>query len=118
MAVQHQLLTAVSFLQRAVLLQLYGSSQEDPEVRIAAYQQLMRCPNQGLFEVVKMTLKSETSSQGVIAERVGIHLCFKPQTCMFFFFSFICSTTHLKDSYILIGPRTFLISALLLLLLL
>lgn len=66
MSVQHQLLTAVSFLQRAVLLQLYRSSQEDPEVRMAAYQQLIRCPNQDLFEAVKMTLKSETSSQGVI----------------------------------------------------
>lgn len=68
MSVQHQLLTAVSFLQRAVLLQLYRSSQEDPEVRIAAYQQLIRCPNQDLFEAVKMTLKSETSSQGVIPQ--------------------------------------------------
>lgn len=66
MSVQHQLLTAVSFLQRAVLLQLYRSSQEDPEVRMAAYQQLIRCPNQDLFEAVKMTLKSETSSQGEI----------------------------------------------------
>ncbi|XP_029380588.1 apolipophorins [Echeneis naucrates] len=48
---------------RSVLLQLYGSSQEDPEVRIAAYQQLMRCPDQNVFEWVKMTLKNETSSQ-------------------------------------------------------
>lgn len=63
---EHQVLTAVSFLQRSVLLQLYHSSQEDPEVRIAAYQQLMRCPDQKLFEVVKMTLRNETSSQGLI----------------------------------------------------
>lgn len=66
MSVQPQLLTAVSFPQRAVLLQLYRSSREDPEVRIAAYQQLLRCPSQDLFEAVKMTLKSETSSQGQI----------------------------------------------------
>lgn len=63
---EHRVLTAVSFLQRSVLLQLYRSSQEDPEVRIAAYQQLMRCPDQKLFEVVKMTLRNETSSQGLI----------------------------------------------------
>ncbi|XP_040911109.1 uncharacterized protein LOC121193056 [Toxotes jaculatrix] len=48
---------------RSVLLQLYRSSQEDPEVRIAAYQQLMSCPDQNLFEAVKTTLRNETSSQ-------------------------------------------------------
>jgi len=63
---QHQLLTAVSFHQRSVLLQLYNSSQEDTEVRIAAYQQLMLCPDQEVFEVVKTRLRSETSSQGLI----------------------------------------------------
>lgn len=61
-----QLLTAVSISQRSVLLQLYGTSQEDPEVRIAAYQQLMLCPDQEVFEVVKTTLRSETSSQGLM----------------------------------------------------
>ncbi|KAM7401003.1 hypothetical protein PAMA_005280 [Pampus argenteus] len=49
--------------QRSVLLQLYSSSQEDPEVRIAAYQQLMRCPDQDVFKVVRTTLRSESSSQ-------------------------------------------------------
>lgn len=48
-----------------MLLQLYRSSQEDPEVRITAYQQLMRCPDLDVFEVVKMTLRGETSSQGL-----------------------------------------------------
>ncbi|XP_054870046.1 uncharacterized protein LOC111586552 isoform X1 [Amphiprion ocellaris] len=48
---------------RSVLLQLYISSQEDTEVRIAAYQQLMRCPDQDVFEAVKTTLRNETSSQ-------------------------------------------------------
>ncbi|XP_035489892.2 uncharacterized protein LOC118310747 isoform X2 [Scophthalmus maximus] len=48
---------------RSVLLQLYSSSPEDPEVRIAAYQQLLRCPDQDVFEVVKATLRTETSSQ-------------------------------------------------------
>ncbi|XP_069367779.1 uncharacterized protein [Paralichthys olivaceus] len=48
---------------RSVLLQLYRSSHEDPEVRIAAYQQLMRCPDQNVFEAVKRTLRNETSSQ-------------------------------------------------------
>ncbi|KAF7669802.1 hypothetical protein LDENG_00124500 [Lucifuga dentata] len=48
---------------RSVLLQLYRFSQEDPEVRIAAYQQLIRCPDPDVFEAVKMTLNTETSSQ-------------------------------------------------------
>ncbi|XP_023821135.2 uncharacterized protein LOC101165344 isoform X4 [Oryzias latipes] len=48
---------------RSVLLKLYSSSQEDTEVRIAAYQQLMLCPGQDVFDVVKTTLRSETSSQ-------------------------------------------------------
>lgn len=47
-----------------MLLQLYSSSQEDPEVRIAAYQQLMLCPEQQVFHVVKATLHSDASSQG------------------------------------------------------
>ncbi|CAB1444060.1 unnamed protein product [Pleuronectes platessa] len=42
---------------------LYRSSHEDPEVRIAAYQQLMRCPDQNVCEAVKTTLRNETSSQ-------------------------------------------------------
>ncbi|XP_041659524.1 apolipophorins-like [Cheilinus undulatus] len=57
---------------RSLLLQLYHSSQEDPEVRIAAYQQLLRCPDQNLFEVVKMTLRNETSSQ--VGSYVWSHL--------------------------------------------
>ncbi|XP_070774929.1 uncharacterized protein [Enoplosus armatus] len=57
---------------RSVLLQLYRSSQEDPEVRIAAYQQLMRCPDQGVFEVVKTTLRNETSGQ--VGSYVWSHL--------------------------------------------
>ncbi|XP_068593999.1 uncharacterized protein [Cebidichthys violaceus] len=57
---------------RSVLLQLYRSSREDPEVRIAAYQQLMRCSDQNVFEVVKMTLKNETSSQ--VGSYVWSHL--------------------------------------------
>ncbi|XP_070830189.1 uncharacterized protein [Chaetodon trifascialis] len=57
---------------RSVLLQLYCSSQEDPEVRIAAYQQLMRCPDQDVLEGVKTTLRSETSSQ--VGSYVWSHL--------------------------------------------
>ncbi|KAM6989141.1 apolipophorins-like [Tautogolabrus adspersus] len=58
--------------QRSVLLQLYRSSQEDPEVRIAAYQQLLRCPDQDVFEVVKKMLRNETSSQ--VGSYVWSHL--------------------------------------------
>ncbi|XP_059200428.1 apolipophorins [Centropristis striata] len=57
---------------RSVLLQLYRSSQEDPEVRIAAYQQLMLCPDQDVFEMVKKTLRNETSSQ--VGSYVWSHL--------------------------------------------
>ncbi|XP_039672137.1 uncharacterized protein LOC120568593 [Perca fluviatilis] len=57
---------------RSVLLQLYRFSQEDPEVRIAAYQQLMHCPDQDMFEVVKTTLRNETSSQ--VGSYVWSHL--------------------------------------------
>ncbi|XP_045907286.1 uncharacterized protein LOC123972095 isoform X3 [Micropterus dolomieu] len=57
---------------RSVLLQLYRSSQEDPEVRIAAYQQLMRCPDQEVFEVVKTALRNETSGQ--VGSYVWSHL--------------------------------------------
>ncbi|XP_036941120.1 uncharacterized protein LOC119011822 isoform X1 [Acanthopagrus latus] len=57
---------------RSVLLQLYRSSQEDPEVRITAYQQLMRCPDRGVFDVVKTTLRDETSSQ--VGSYVWSHL--------------------------------------------
>ncbi|XP_019733519.1 apolipophorins isoform X1 [Hippocampus comes] len=48
---------------RTLLLQLYRSSLEDPEVRIAAYQELMRCPDQDVFEAVKVILRNENSSQ-------------------------------------------------------
>ncbi|XP_068195919.1 uncharacterized protein [Antennarius striatus] len=57
---------------RSVLLQLYRTSQEDPEVRIAAYQQLLRCPDRNVFEVVKKTLRKETSSQ--VGSYVWSHL--------------------------------------------
>ncbi|XP_034558816.1 apolipophorins-like [Notolabrus celidotus] len=57
---------------RYVLLQLYRSSQEDPEVRIAAYQQLLRCPDDDVFEVVKTTLRNENSSQ--VGSYVWSHL--------------------------------------------
>ncbi|KAG9330060.1 hypothetical protein JZ751_027365, partial [Albula glossodonta] len=48
---------------REALMQLYSTSQEDVEVRIAAYLQLMRCPNPDLLHAVKATLRNEISSQ-------------------------------------------------------
>ncbi|KAL2097205.1 hypothetical protein ACEWY4_006412 [Coilia grayii] len=48
---------------RKVLLLAYQSSQEDTEVRIAAYQQLLRCANPEVFGVIRSTLERETSSQ-------------------------------------------------------
>ncbi|XP_035276169.1 uncharacterized protein LOC118228818 isoform X3 [Anguilla anguilla] len=48
---------------RKALVQLYCSAQEDVEVRIAAYQQLMRCPDPQVLRRVRTTLRNETSSQ-------------------------------------------------------
>ncbi|KAG7456895.1 hypothetical protein MATL_G00240760 [Megalops atlanticus] len=48
---------------RRPLLQLYRSGQEDVEVRIAAYLQLMRCPDPEVLRRVRATLSTETSSQ-------------------------------------------------------
>ncbi|KAL4608230.1 hypothetical protein GN956_G25229 [Arapaima gigas] len=50
---------------RRVLLQVYRSSREDVEVRIAAYQQIMRCPDRDVLRAVRATLKNESSSQGL-----------------------------------------------------
>ncbi|XP_037400850.1 uncharacterized protein LOC108437497 isoform X3 [Pygocentrus nattereri] len=49
--------------QRGVLAWAYQQHQEDVEVRIAAYQQLMKCPDQEVFRIVRDTLHSETSTQ-------------------------------------------------------
>lgn len=56
-----------SFLcyQRRALTQAFQRQQENVEVRIAAYQQLMHCPNQEIFTIVKKTLRNEKSSQGI-----------------------------------------------------
>lgn len=35
------------------------------EIRIAAYQQLMSCPDQEVFRIVKDTLSNEISTQGM-----------------------------------------------------
>ncbi|KAF4116813.1 hypothetical protein G5714_001366 [Onychostoma macrolepis] len=48
---------------RTALAQAFQSQQENVEVRIAAYQQLMTCPNQEIFTIVKTTLSNEKSSQ-------------------------------------------------------
>ncbi|KAG7277414.1 hypothetical protein CRUP_033369 [Coryphaenoides rupestris] len=57
---------------RTVLLQLYRSSREDAEVRVAAYQQLMRCPDPGTLRAVRTTLGNETSGQ--VGSYVWSHL--------------------------------------------
>ncbi len=51
--------------QRTALARAFQSQQENVEVRIAAYQQLMTCPNQEIFTIVKTTLSNEKSSQGI-----------------------------------------------------
>ncbi|XP_045070322.1 uncharacterized protein LOC121534786 [Coregonus clupeaformis] len=48
---------------RGSVLQLYRDPQEEVEVRIAAYQQIMHCPDPEVLRAVKATLSHETSSQ-------------------------------------------------------
>ncbi|XP_057713496.1 apolipophorins-like [Corythoichthys intestinalis] len=50
-------------VNRTLLLQLYRRPREDPEVRIAAYQELMRCPRDDALQAVKLVLRNENSSQ-------------------------------------------------------
>ncbi|KPP66930.1 hypothetical protein Z043_114522, partial [Scleropages formosus] len=57
---------------RRALLQLYCSPREDVEVRIAAYQQIMRCPDRDVLRRVRATLKNESSSQ--VGSYVWSHL--------------------------------------------
>ncbi|XP_073705892.1 uncharacterized protein [Garra rufa] len=57
---------------RTALTQAFQSQQENVEVRIAAYQQLMHCPNQEIFTIVKTTLSNEKSSQ--VGSYVWSHL--------------------------------------------
>ncbi|KAB5579798.1 hypothetical protein PHYPO_G00199100 [Pangasianodon hypophthalmus] len=49
--------------KRGVLAWAYQQPQEDVEIRIAAYQQLMYCPDQEVFRIIKDTLSNETSTQ-------------------------------------------------------
>ncbi|XP_046708205.1 uncharacterized protein LOC124387728 [Silurus meridionalis] len=49
--------------KRGVLAWAYQQLQEDVEIRIAAYHQLMYCPDQEVFKIVKDTLSNETSTQ-------------------------------------------------------
>ncbi|KAJ7411082.1 hypothetical protein WISP_104499 [Willisornis vidua] len=46
-----------------VLVQLYQATNEDVEIRIAAYYIAMKCPHEELFKQVQKTLLKETSSQ-------------------------------------------------------
>uniref|UniRef100_A0A6I8P492 Vitellogenin domain-containing protein n=1 Tax=Ornithorhynchus anatinus TaxID=9258 RepID=A0A6I8P492_ORNAN len=48
---------------RSVLARLYRSTGEDPEIRISAYSQLMKCPSEEVFTQVQRTLAEESSSQ-------------------------------------------------------
>ncbi|XP_072544439.1 uncharacterized protein [Salminus brasiliensis] len=48
---------------REVLAWVYQQYQEDVEVRIAAYQQLMNCPSREVFGIIRNTLSNETSTQ-------------------------------------------------------
>ncbi|KAK1786722.1 hypothetical protein P4O66_017119, partial [Electrophorus voltai] len=49
--------------ERGVLAWAYEHPHEDVEVRISAYQQLMHCPDQEVFKIIRATLRNETSTQ-------------------------------------------------------
>ncbi|XP_041257507.1 uncharacterized protein LOC121334429 [Onychostruthus taczanowskii] len=49
--------------RNAILVQLYQATDEDVEIRIAAYYIAMKCPHEELFKQVQKTLLKETSSQ-------------------------------------------------------
>ncbi|TSS97525.1 Vitellogenin [Bagarius yarrelli] len=49
--------------KRGVLAWAYQQPHEDVELRIAAYQQLVYCPDQEVFRIIKDTLSNETSTQ-------------------------------------------------------
>ncbi|XP_075141542.1 uncharacterized protein LOC142217247 [Leptodactylus fuscus] len=48
---------------RDTLLKLYQDPEETEEIRIAAYYTAMKCPSQELLNVVRQTLRHETSTQ-------------------------------------------------------
>ncbi|KAM6054404.1 uncharacterized protein VSU04_010687 [Chlamydotis macqueenii] len=50
-------------VRTAILLQLYQTTSEDVEIRIAAYYIAMKCPCEEVFKQVQKTLLKETSSQ-------------------------------------------------------
>ncbi|KAK2543908.1 hypothetical protein Q9966_002757 [Columba livia] len=50
-------------VRNAILVQLYQTTSEDVEIRIAAYYIAMKCPHEELFKQVQKTLLKETSSQ-------------------------------------------------------
>ncbi|XP_065216942.1 uncharacterized protein Apoltp isoform X2 [Planococcus citri] len=45
------------------LLNIYTNADNEAEIRIAAYLQLMRCPNYGAIKIVKNTLENEEVNQ-------------------------------------------------------
>ncbi|KAG8145598.1 hypothetical protein E2320_012116, partial [Naja naja] len=50
---------------RAVLVQLFQTYDENVEIRIASYLMVMKCPSKDLFNHIKWTLQEERSSQVV-----------------------------------------------------
>ena len=57
-------------------MSLFLDTNEDSEIRIAAYKALMECPSEAVIDRVKTTLESEEVNQvnyvvSIIGERVG-----------------------------------------------
>ena len=50
-------------VQRNNLLALFRNSDEDSELRLSAYLQVMKCPNDYSFQQIKETLMSEEVNQ-------------------------------------------------------
>ncbi|XP_043944821.1 vitellogenin-like [Protopterus annectens] len=48
---------------RSVLIQLYQTMDDSSDIRIASYYTAMRCPSDGLFDIIRQILQNETSTQ-------------------------------------------------------
>lgn len=51
---------------RSLFEELFRNKEEDPEVRIAAYLQVMRCPNYVVVSTIRHSLEVEEVNQGTV----------------------------------------------------
>ncbi|ETE60076.1 hypothetical protein L345_14185, partial [Ophiophagus hannah] len=63
---------------RAVLVQLFQTYDENVEIRIASYLMAMKCPSKDLFNHIKWTLQEEQSSQAMASGNAEAQVIFSP----------------------------------------